>query len=284
MTHRSSNRRSQDANAIAEEVGEQALRAFRERHGEPALAPVVVVIPALNEEACIADVLDGIPAEACGLGVDTIVVDDGSTDGTGDVARAHGAHVMRLERNCGQGAAFRVGYRLGRECGGQYLVTLDADGQWDPADIPAVLQPVVDDEADFVLGSRVLGQAETDDAVRSAGVRVFATLVRLLTGVRVTDTSSGLRAMRAEVTATVRQEQVQYQSSELLLGAIFNGYRIAERPIVMHKRAAGESKKGRNALYGARYARVIMRTWWRERRSGARRAPADGPAARQLGG
>jgi glycosyltransferase involved in cell wall biosynthesis len=259
-------RRAIDPNVVADRVGEEAVRAFRDANPGVALAPVVVVIPALNEAECIGGVLDGIPEQACGLRVDTIVVDDGSTDRTGDVAREHGAHVARLERNCGQGAAFRVGYRLGREHGARFLVTLDADGQWDPADIPTVLQPVVDGEADLVLGSRVLGTAETDDAVRSAGVRVFATLVRLLTGVRVTDTSSGLRAMVAQLTATVRQEQPQYQSSELLIGAIAHGYRIAERPVVQHARVAGETKKGNNVFYGFRYARVIVRTWWRERR------------------
>ena len=86
--------------------------------------------------------------------------------------------------------------------------------------------------------------------------------------------------MRAEITGVVRQTQVQYQTSELLIGAIFAGYRIAERPIVMRKRAAGESKKGHNLLYGARYARVILKTWWRERRGGplaasGRSAPAS---------
>jgi hypothetical protein len=82
--------------------------------------------------------------------------------------------------------------------------------------------------------------------------------------------------MRAEVTATVRQEQVQYQTSELLIGAIYQGYRIAERPTVMHRRTAGESKKGTNVLYGFRYARVIVATWWRERRArGATREARD---------
>ena len=183
-----------------------------------------------------------------------------------------------MPRNCGQGAAFRVGYRLGREHGARYLVTLDADGEWDPADVPTVLEPVVDGEADFVLGSRVLGVAESEDAFRRAGVGVFAALVRRLTGVHVTDTSSGLRAMRAEVTATVRQEQPQYQSSELLLGAIYQGYRIAERPTVQHRRTAGTTKKGRNLTYGLRYARVILRTWWRERRS-----PAPAPSREAVG-
>jgi glycosyltransferase involved in cell wall biosynthesis len=273
MEQRLSQRRPFDP-ALADQVAEQAVRAFRERHGELELAPVVVVIPALNEAECVGGVLDAIPDEECGLPVQTIVVDDGSTDATSEVARAHGALVARLEQNLGQGAAFRVGYRLGREHGARYLVTLDADGQWDPADMAGVLQPVVEGEADFVLGSRVLGRTENDNRLRGAGVRVFGTLVSALTGVKVTDTSSGLRAMLAEVTARVPQHEPQYQSSELLLGAIYAGYRIAERPIVMHKRAAGESKKGHDVMFGVRYANVILRTWWRARRSAGQVASA----------
>ena len=261
-------------NAVADRVGDEAIRRFRGDYPQLSLAPVVVVIPALDEEASIGGVLAEIPASACGFAVDAVVVDDGSSDRTGEIAREQGAYVARRERNSGQGAAFRVGYRLASEHGARYVVTLDADGQWDPADVPAVLGPVVDGEADFVLGSRVLGETEGGDVVRRAGVRFFAALVRLLTGVRVTDTSSGLRAFLAEVGVTVRQEQVQYQSSELLLGAIAHGYRVAERPVVMRRRAAGESKKGNNALYGLRYARVILRTWWR-----VRRADAPGPHA-----
>jgi hypothetical protein len=105
---------------------------------------------------------------------------------------------------------------------------------------------------------------------------VFARLVRVLTGAHVTDTSTGLRAMRVEVPATVRQEQVQYQTAELLIGAIYRGFRIAELPIVQHKRTAGQSKKGGDVLYGFRYARVVLRTWWRERR-------ADSAAGRRMG-
>ncbi len=246
-------------------VRDDAIRAFRERYPDRRLAPVVVVIPAYNEDDAIGGVLDAVPSEACALAVDALVVDDGSADRTSEVAARHGALVARLARNCGQGTALRVGYELARELGGRYVVTLDADGQWDPADIPAVLEPLVADEADLVLGSRVLGRAETDDRFRKAGVHVFATLVRLLTGVRVTDTSSGLRALRAEVTEAVRQEQPQYQASELLIGAISRGYRVTERPVVMRKRAAGKSKKGNNLLYGVRYAGVILKTWRRER-------------------
>jgi glycosyltransferase involved in cell wall biosynthesis len=278
-------RGAEAVDAVADRVADEAIRDFRAEYPKLSLAPVVVVIPALDEEACIGGVLAGIPSRACGLLVDTIVVDDGSRDRTGEIAREHGAYVARREHNGGQGAAFRVGYRLAWQQGARYVVTLDADGQWDPADIPGVLRPVVDGEADLVLGSRVLGAAESGDAVRQAGVRVFAVVVRLLTGVGVTDTSSGLRAMLAEVGVSVSQEQAQYQSSELLLGAIFQGYRVAERPAVMHARAAGQSRKGHNALYGFRYARAIVRTWRRERRRPRSRGrtpaasggPVDGP-------
>jgi glycosyltransferase involved in cell wall biosynthesis len=255
------------------QVRAEGLAAFRAEHPGLRFAPVVALMAALDEAESIGDVLAEIPAEACGLPIDTLVVDDGSRDGTGDVARAAGVRVVRLERNLGHGIALRVGYELVRELGGEYIVTLDADGQWNPAELPGVLAPVVAGEADMVIGSRVLGAAETDDAFRQAGVHVFAALVRLLTRVPVTDTSSGFRAMRAELTGSVRQEQVQYQTSELLIGAILGGYRVSERPIVMRRRTAGESKKGHNLIYGLRYARVILGTWWRERRA-ARSRPA----------
>lgn len=236
------------------------------------------MIAAYDEEACVGAVLDRIPPEALDHAIGTIVVDDGSGDRTSEVSLAHGVHVARLQRNCGHGIALRVGYQLAREHGAEYIVTVDADGQWDPAEIPGVLEPLLGGEADFIIGSRVLGSAETDDSFRQVGVHVFAKLVRVLTGVAVTDTSSGFRAMRSEITAVVHQEQVQYQTSELLIGAIYHGYRIAERPIVMHKRIAGESKKGNNVLYGFRYARVILRTWQRERR-----APKTSAAAGSAG-
>ncbi len=261
MGHRSATRLAPDTARVRAD----ARRAFEDAHGDLRLAPVVVVIAALDEAPCIAEVLREIPAEACGQRIDTLVVDDGSADATAGAARAAGVHVARLERNCGHGVALRLGYELAREHGARWIVTLDADGQWNPVELPGVLEPAVRGEADFVIGSRVLGRAETDDGLRQAGVHVFAALVRALTGVRVTDTSSGFRAMRAEVTATVRQRQVQYQTAELLIGAIFAGYRISERPIVMRKRLAGTSKKGHNLLYGMRYARVIIATWWRER-------------------
>ena len=258
---------------------EEAVQRFAREHPELRLAPVAIVIPALNEEASLGGVLAAISPRSCELDVETIVVDDGSSDATGEVARSGGAHVARLERNCGQGTAFKVAYRLAREHGARFIVTLDADGQWDPADVERVLEPVAAGQAELCLGSRVLGRAESTVFIRRIGVWLFATVVRVLTGTRVTDTSTGLRAMTADVTAAVRLVEPQYQASELLVGALVHGYRVVERPVVMHARVAGESVKGRNLFYGLRYARVLARTWWRERRAVRERRVAPALAA-----
>jgi hypothetical protein len=247
-----------------EDVDEQALAAFAAESRRP-LAPVVVVIAAYNEASGLPAVLASLPDRVCGLLLDVVVVDDGSSDGTAEVARGTGrARVVECVANRGQGAALRLGYRIAREHGARYVVTTDADGQYDVEDIPAVLRPILDDRADFVTGSRRLGVQENRDAVRRAGTYVFAWLASVLLGRRLTDTSFGLRAMRVEVLAAVTLNQPQYQSSELLIGAVSHGFRVLEVPATMHVRSAGASKKGGNLVYGSRYARVVLGTWWRE--------------------
>ncbi|MGH9056191.1 MAG: glycosyltransferase family 2 protein [Acidimicrobiales bacterium] len=251
----------------AERIADEAARAFVAQYGPGPGAPMVVVIPALDEEASVAAVVESVPAAICGLDVETLLVDDGSTDGTAGAARSAGALVCRLPVNLGQGHAFRLGYRLARERGARIIGTADADGQFDPRELPALVAPILEGRADFVNGSRRLGRAETTDPVRKAGVVVFGALVSALTGTRITDPANGLRAFRAEVTEKVELRQTQYQTSELLIGAIARGLRVVEAPATMYARTVGESKKGHNVLYGLRFARVVIATWWAQRRS-----------------
>jgi glycosyltransferase involved in cell wall biosynthesis len=247
-----------------------AIDDFADEYGEPDLPPVVVVIAAYNEAKGIGAVLDGMPKMTEGpepLDIATIVVVDGAADDTAKIARAHGAYVCDMVTNRGQGAALRLGYHLARTGGARYIVTTDADGQYDIGQLDTLLAPLLADEADFVTGSRRLGVDDSHDSVRRTGVRVFALIVSVLTRNRVTDTSFGFRAMRAEITGNVTLDQPQYQSSELLIGVISRGYRVVELPMTMRIRNQGKSKKGNNVLYGMRYARVVFSTWARERRS-----------------
>jgi len=265
--------------AQLDEVDRQALSDFDRRYSTPRLAPVTVVIAAYEEERGLPAVLATMPRTVCGLPTDVLVVDDGSRDGTAAVVeRDPRALLVRGAANRGQGAALRLGYRVAREHGARFLVTTDADGQYDTGDLPAVLAPVLEGRADFVTGSRRLGRQHTYDVVRRTGVHVFAGIVSALVGERITDTSFGLRAMRAEVTAAVTLNQVQYQSSELLIGVLSHGFGVLEVPATMHLRTAGASKKGRNLVYGRRYAGVVLGTWWREGcpRPAAESAPALG--------
>ncbi|HEX6470732.1 MAG TPA: glycosyltransferase family 2 protein [Streptosporangiaceae bacterium] len=247
------------------ELDGRAVAEFTAEYGA-ALPPVAIVIAAYNEERGIGDVVEATPDQVAGMETATIVVVDGSSDDTAAVARKQGALVCDVPVNRGQGAALRLGYRIARAGGARYIVTTDGDGQYDAADIERVLDPILAGEADFVTGSRILGQQETYDRVRRLGVYVFALMVTVLTRHRVTDTSFGLRAMRAEVTEHVTLRQPQYQASELLISVIMNGYQVTEVPATLRLRVAGTTKKGGNLKYGYRYLRVVLGTWRRERR------------------
>ncbi len=267
-------------------VDATASTAFFTENGDRAanLPPVAVVIAAYNEEGVVGSVVAALPTTMCGLETTAIVVSDGSADGTVAEARAHGALVCDVPVNRGQGAALRLGYRLAREGGASYIVTTDADGQYNPAEMERVLAPVVAGDADFVTGSRKLGSQETKDPVRTLGTWVFAVSISMLTGQRITDSSFGLRAMRSEVTGAVLLEQPQYQSSELLIAVLTHGFRVVEVPATIHKRKVGVSKKGHNAIYGLKYAGVVFGTWLRERKrrepgAAQRRVPGSGSGA-----
>jgi glycosyltransferase involved in cell wall biosynthesis len=248
--------------SVPDSVAAAAEAAFAAEYGTGPGRPVCVVMAALDEAESVADVVRSVPAEVCGLATECLVVDDGSRDATASQAREAGALVCRLGANLGQGRALRSGYRLATGRGARVIATMDADGQFDARELERLVGPVVAGQADMVQGSRRLGRSETGDRVRAAGVVVFGALVSLLTGARITDPANGFRAFRPEVPARVPLRQPQYQTSELLIGALALGFRVIEAPVTVRVRAAGESKKGANLLYGYRFGRAVVTTWW----------------------
>jgi glycosyltransferase involved in cell wall biosynthesis len=225
----------------------------------------MALIASYLEADNIGPVLKACPTEVAGLPVTTLVVVDGGDDGTEDIVRHFGALCAVLPVNMGQGVALQLGYELARANGCKYVITIDADGQNDPGEVPDLLAPILAGTSDFVIASRQLGVDETTDLMRKSGVKVFAWTINKIIGKNLTDTSNGYRAFRTEVLNDLTLEQDQYQTSEVIITAAARGWRISEVPTVWHPRSSGESKKGHNVYFGMQYARVILRTWWRER-------------------
>lgn len=224
---------------------------------------LLVLIPAYNEEENIGMVLDQMPDTVMGLKINTLVAVDGATDNTEQVARAHGAQVVVNPINRGGGAALRAGYEIALRSGAEIVVTLDADGQHLPQEIERLVAPILEGEADFVNGSRVLGTHEAESQVRVAGVVLFNWLITVLMGQRITDASNAFRAIRRDVLEQVDLQQDQFHTSEILIEAIKKGFRVSEVPITILKRHSGETKKPPSARYAWGFTKAIVGTWLR---------------------
>jgi hypothetical protein len=224
---------------------------------------IAILVPAYNEAENIGVVLDQMPAEVCGVRTEILVVDDGSRDGTGDVAAEHGALVARHVTNRGGGAALRTGYRLMSESGALIVVTLDADGQHLPSEMPRLVEPVLSGEVDVAHGSRVLGHADRNTRARELGIVFFNRLVSFITRTHVTDCSNGYRAVRTTVLPQLVLRQEQFHTSEFMIEAIKRGVPAKEVPITVEQRLHGHSKKPAVFRYGVGFANAIVRTWLR---------------------
>jgi hypothetical protein len=224
---------------------------------------IAILIPAYNEAENIGVVLDQMPKEVCGVATEVLVVDDGSRDGTGDVAAEHGAPVARHVTNRGGGAALRTGYRLMVESGALIVVTLDADGQHLPSEMPRLVEPVLSGEVDVAHGSRVLGHADRNTRARELGIVFFNRLVSFITRTHVTDCSNGYRAVRTTVLPQLVLRQEQFHTSEFMIEAIKRGVPAKEIPITVEQRLHGHSKKPAVMRYGLGFANAIVRAWLR---------------------
>jgi glycosyltransferase involved in cell wall biosynthesis len=201
---------------------------------------VAVILPARNEEIPLPGVLAEIPTQV----VDSVVVaDNGSTDRTVEVAQAAGVLVVR-EPRAGYGYACAAGVRAAEAQGAEVLVFLDADGSFDPAQIPDLLAPIEAGQADLVLGSRLAGGMEPGAMPAHArfGNWLVARLMRLLYGLQVTDLGP-YRAIRADLLARMRMREMTYGwPAEMMVKAARYGAGIVEVPVRYRLRRGGRSK------------------------------------------
>jgi glycosyltransferase involved in cell wall biosynthesis len=199
-----------------------------------------IIIPALNEESPLPSVIAEIPP---GFGASVIVVDNGSTDRTAEVAREAGADVVP-EPRAGYGYACAAGVRAALDRDSDVLVFLDADGSFDPAEIPSLLAPIDAGLADMVLGSRPAGGMEPGAMPPHAllGNWLVARLMRMLYGLKVTDLGP-YRAIRADLLSDLGMQEMTFGwPTEMMVKAARRGARVVEVPVVYRVRRGGRSK------------------------------------------
>ncbi|MEM1179407.1 MAG: glycosyltransferase family 2 protein [Acidobacteriota bacterium] len=253
-----------------------AQASARDQDPAPAAAPataspsppvrLLVTLPALNEGQTIASVIDRIPREIPGVdAVEVLVVDDGSSDDTGDRARGAGARVIRHNRNRGVGAAFHSALAYGIDAGFDVITTIDADGQFNPADIPALIRPVLDGEADFATASRFLDPSLIPEmpGIKIWGNRMMSRLVSNLSGERFYDVSCGMRCYHRRAALQLYLLARFTYTQEVFLNLAFRGLRITEVPIrVRGVRQHGKSRVANNLWnYAFRTAFIIFRSY-----------------------
>lgn len=217
-------------------------RTRPERAVEPVPdGPVVLFFPAWNEAPTVAAVVERVPASVHGREVVTLVIDDGSTDDTAEVAGAAGARVIAHPKNRGLGAAVRTGLAAGVDAGAAVVVFADADGEYPPEQLDRLVGPILAGEADLVHGSRFLGGARRMRPHRLVGNRVLTGLTRWAARTPMTDGQTGYRAL-SRTAATEAEVIHDYNYAQVLtLDLVAKGHRLREVPIDYAFRTEGRS-------------------------------------------
>ncbi|PVX24756.1 MAG: glycosyl hydrolase [Candidatus Bathyarchaeum sp.] len=205
---------------------------------------VSVIIPVFNEEVTIGDIVTRTKKtlEHMEVSYEVLVVDDGSEDKSAELAQQRKAVVLSAAHK-GKGFALRSGFRRAK---GKFVVTLDADGSHQPEEIPLVLRYLMENKADFVVGSRFVNSEANKTKIpkiNRAGNRLFNSLTGYLTGVNISDSQSGFRAIRASLIKRMNLTSHGYEvESEMLVKALRMGARVAETSISFDQRTVGNSK------------------------------------------
>ncbi len=202
---------------------------------------ILVIIPAYNEETTIYNVVKSI--YKCNLGVDVLVVNDGSCDNTYEQASQAGAKVINLPHNVGIGGAVQTGYLYASYNDYDIAIQIDGDGQHNPSYLPQLIQPIIDNTADMTIGSRFVDKSDyVPSLFRSIGIRYFSKLVSLIIHQPIFDTTSGFRAINKK---TIKLFSHYYPSDypevETIVSCCSHGIRLKEIPVEMNYRQGGKS-------------------------------------------
>jgi hypothetical protein len=211
---------------------------------------ILIIIPALNEEATLRDVILGIRKSL--PQADILVVNDGSTDATETISRSEGVILLNHPYNMGIGATMQTGFLYALKSGYDLVVQIDGDGQHNPESLPSLIQPILEKKGNLVIGSRYLSEDGFKSTLpRQLGIKFFTCLVRVFTGKKVTDPTSGFRAMDRKVLELFSEEYPSdYPEVEALVTAYKQGLTFQEVKTTMRHRQGGTSSIGLlSALY-----------------------------------
>jgi len=204
---------------------------------------VSIIIPTFNEELTIGNLIDRVEVTLKKMGIryEIIVVDDGSADRSVIISQGRGAKVYSLKNHMGKGYALRAGFVQAR---GEVIATIDSDGSHRPEELPLLLTPVLNDQADLVIGSRFsTGNPGPGKRFNATGVRIFNLMVRILTAAKVSDSQSGYRAMKSLVLKNLNLKSQEYEiESEMLVKIAKQRFRVKEVPISFEQRTYGISR------------------------------------------
>lgn len=206
---------------------------------------LLVIIPAYNEEAAIRKTVDGLKT-VC-PDADYVVINDCSRDNTRQVLRDAGMNYIDLPLNLGIGGGVQTGFKYAAERGYDIAIQFDGDGQHRAEFIETIIRPILDGEADMVVGSRFLPGGQSEPGFRSSrmrrvGINIIRRLIKLCTGCTVYDTTSGFRAFSRDVIACFAEDYAQdYPEPEAIITALYKGFRVKEVPVLMNERQGGVS-------------------------------------------
>lgn len=222
---------------------------------------VLAIIPAYNEEGSLQNTIEELKAVA--PEVDFIVINDGSTDSTGGICRANGYPVLDLPVNGGLTVGFQTGMKYAARKGYSYAIQFDADGQHMPRYIDAMRKKMDETDADIVIGSRFV-QFKKEHSARMFGSRIITFIVKMTTGKRVSDPTSGMRMFNRRMIELFAKDMSLNPEPETIAHLIRKGVMVEEVQVSMRDRTAGESYLNltRSAAYMIRVCTSILFVQW----------------------